>query len=236
MTRVKPLGDAIVNNHNLVNRLLSLVMPDGTIEFGGFTDGNVFYTGGQGEKALKPSVCHLSAIIEKILNDEEFRLYVRKKDKSTKKNKICRDKLFNLDPETIGKAKFKFEVWNTFETESHPDLFIENDNQIIVIEGKRTEKDITSSTTYLPKRSQLARHIENALFYCNFRKKVIGFYIVEDTCNYIEHCTRENFRKSLELETIKKDDFLKCAIADSFYGYTTWQKISDDLKILYPND
>ena len=92
LTRVNPLGDAIIDNHNLVNSLLSLVMSSESFKFGDFTNSNVFYKGSQGkkEKALKPSPSHLTAIIEKIIIDEEFRSYVRKKDKSTNNNKILR--------------------------------------------------------------------------------------------------------------------------------------------------
>ena len=236
LTRVKPLGDAIINNHNLVNILVSLVMPDEIFDFGEFINSNVFYSGGQGEKALKPSLSHLAAIIEKIINDERFRYYVRKKDKSTKLNNILRNKLFNLDTETVELAKSSFKDWNTFETDSYPDLFIENDKFIIVIEGKRTETDITRSTTYLPNRCQMVRHIENALVYCKGKKTVIGFYVIEDTCGYEGHCSKAFFKEYLEKETIKKDDNLKSAIINSFYGYTTWQEISNKLKIVYPKD
>lgn len=236
LTRVKPLGDAIINNHNLVNRLLSLVMLYDFFDFGGFVNSNVFYKDGQGEKALKPSPSHLTEIIDRILSDEKYRFYVHKRDRSTNGNKIKRNKLFNLDPEAIKEAKSSFKSWNKFETNSYPDLFIENEKYIIVVEGKRTEKDITLSTTYIPNRCQMARHIENALYYCDNKKKVIGFYIVEDTCNYKEHCTREYLRNSLKLETIQKNDELKSAIANSFYGYTTWQEISNKLKIVYQKD
>lgn len=246
LTRVKPLGDAIINNHHLVNKLLSLVMQDETFDFGEFVGCNIFYMNYKDgeekkkEKVLEPSPSHLTAIIDRILKDEQFRSYVRKRDKSTNGNKIKRNKLFDLDPEAKKVAKSCFKSsWNKFETNSYPDLFIENDKNIIVIEGKRTEKDITSSTAYLPNSSQMTRHIENALYYLhkkNETKRVIGFYIVEDTCNYKEHCTREYFRKSLDLETIQKDDVLKSTISNSFYGYTTWQEISKKLKIVYPKD
>ena len=235
LTRVNPLGDAIINNHKLVDRLLSLVMSDNSLEFGEFNNSNVFYSGGQGEKALKPSQRHLSSIIEKIIIDEKFRSYVRKKDTSTKSNKILRNKLFDLDLETIEMAKSSFKDWNTFETNSYPDLFIENDKFIIVIEGKRTETDITRSTTYLPNRCQMVRHIENALEYCKGKKTIIGFYIIEDSCRYEDHCSKVSFKEDLEKETIKKDDNLKSAIINSFYGYTTWQKISDNLNINFSN-
>lgn len=238
-TRVKPLGDAIINNHALVNLLLSLVTKDKCFDFGEFDEEKVFYKDRKGEKALEPSPSHLSAIIDRILEDEKLRSYVRKRDKSTGDNKIKRDKLFNLDSETIKEAKSCFKKWNKFETDSFPDLFIENDKNIIVIEGKRTERDITSSTLYLPNRSQMARHIENTLYYLhkkNEKKRVIGFYIIEDECNNKEHYTRKYFRYNLDLETIQKCDDLKRAIANSFYGYTTWQEISKRLNIVYPKD
>jgi len=44
---------------------------------------------------------------------------------------------------------------------SFPDLFIENDKYIVLVEGKRTEEDTTGSVSYLKNRSQMVRHIEN---------------------------------------------------------------------------
>ena len=77
----------------------------------------------------------------------------------------------------------------------------------------------------------MVRHIENALEYCKGKKNVLGFYIIEDACGYKDHCSKAFFKEEIEKETIKIDDNLKKAIVNSFYGYTTWQEISNNLNI-----
>ena len=233
-TRVKHLGNAILGNHRLMDKLLSIIMPNKLESFGEFHNKNVFFTGYNKEKSLPPTIEHLSAIIDLIISDETFREYVKTKDTSTSTNKILRESLYNLKPEILEKAKCHFEPWNSFEGPSYPDLFIENENNIIIIEGKRTEKNITKSTKYLVHRSQMIRHIENAIDYCQGKKRIIAFYIIEETCYHKEECTREFFKESIEKETIKKNNKLKDDICNSFYGYTTWQKIAKVLNIEYP--
>ena len=233
-TRVKPLGIAILKNHSSVDRILSIIMPNKLNSFGEFSNKDVFFTGHNKEKSLHPTQEHLSAIIEKIKTDESFREYIKKKDKSSSTNKKFRDSLFALDIETLEKAKCHFKPWNTFESPSHPDLFVENENNILLIEGKRTEKDITKKTTYLEHRSQMIRHIENSLCYCHGKKRVIAFYIIDENCGYENHCTKSYFKESFAEETIKKDTELENKICNCFYGYTTWQEIAKVLNIEYP--
>ncbi len=233
-TRVKPLGNAILNNHGFVDMILSIILPNKLKSFGEFDVKDVFFTGHNKEKSLQPTEEHLSAIIDKIKTDVIFREYIKKKDKSSSTNRIKRRKLFELDPETLEKAKCHFETWNSFERPSYPDLFIENENNILIIEGKRTEKNITKKTTYLEHRSQMIRHIENALSYCHCKKRVIAFYIIEENCHYKNLCTKSYFKKSFDEETIKKNTMLRDKICESFYGYTTWQEIAKVLNIEYP--
>lgn len=236
ITRVKPLGDAIRSNHDILKRMLSIVAPNVPSVFGDFEEKNVYYTGWQGEKALPATPEHLKAIIKKIVNDEAFRKYVQERDNSTKSNKDKRQLLFNLDQSMIEQASTsKFVQWNTFEGSSKPDLFIENDKFIILIEGKRTESDTTDKVSYLKHRSQMVRHIENALHHCNNAKQVIAFYVVEENCGYENHCVKEYIEKEIDAETIEKSHALKKAILDSFYGYTTWEKLSVAHGINFPD-
>ena len=52
--------------------------------------------------------------------------------------------------------------WFVFEGPSSPDAYLETDSIVVVVEGKRTEPTTTSHTTFMPKRSQLIRHIDAA--------------------------------------------------------------------------
>lgn len=244
ITRVAPLAEAIIKDHSLVDKLLSLLPRVPNILFGEFTDESVFFMlpPQKDEKSLPPTKEHLLGIIEKIENDENFRNSIGNKaiNNSTSKNKDKRKLLFDLDKLTLKEAKdlvsnIRTRSWHVFEGTSKPDLFIENKHFILLIEGKRTEPSTTDSVTYLPKRSQIIRHIENALDYCNRQKKVIAFYIIEDKCGYKEKCSLNYLPLELENETIKKTQVTKNEIIESFYGFTTWQKLEENLGIIFPD-
>lgn len=234
ITRVQPLGNAIVKNHDLLDTLLADITDNRITTFEEFSDGHVFFSGHGGEKSLPPTPKHLLAIIDKMASDKSVREHMKKHDTSSASNKMQREKLFCLDPGMLAKSREEFKTWNTFEGDSFPDLFIENENNILIIEGKRTESNITTSTTYLKRRCQMIRHIENALYYCQEKKRVIAFYILEKNCGYENHCTKSYFEKSFDEETIRKDGELKETICNSFYGYTTWQNIGKLLNIEFP--
>jgi|GEM_PF-897617 len=259
LTRVKPLGDEIIAKHALLGTLLSLVNAN---DIGDFKNDNVFYKGKEGvgkEKSLPPSPDHLLAIIKKIDSDEEFRDYIKKRVKSYTKGKKTLEKRIALcekhsekHSETMEQAIADIENkipqtkpwWCKFEGDSQPDLFIENDKYIVLVEGKRTERSLTDYTSYLEHRSQMVRHIENTLYYIEENygknaKRVIAFYIVEKGCGYEDNCEKAYLEKYLnnELdvhETINKDG-IKQAILDSFYGCTTWEAVSGDLRISFPD-
>ena len=122
--------------------------------------------------------------------------------------------------------------WFLFEGFTHPDIFIEGEDYVIVCEGKWTEPNVTTKTTHLSadgeSRNQMVRHIQGALNYSD--KKVYGFYIVDESCNYKNELTEDCFKKQLERETVRIPDSEKEKILDSFYGYTTWQEIEKQIK------
>ena len=122
--------------------------------------------------------------------------------------------------------------WFLFEGFTHPDIFIEGEDYVIVCEGKWTEPNVTTKTTHLSadgeSRNQMVRHIQGALNYSD--KKVYGFYIVDESCNYKNELTEDCFKKQLERETVRIPDSEKEKILDSFCGYTTWQEIEKQIK------
>lgn len=79
----------------------------------------------------------------------------------------------------------------------------------------------------------MVRHIENTLNYCKGKKKVIAFYIVEESCSYKDKCASCDLLNELKAETIQKSDELNKKIVDSFYGYTTWQQIAKKLGVKF---
>ena len=88
-----------------------------------------------------------------------------------------------------GGPKAGLKRWYVLESPSRPDVVIETNSFVLVIEGKRTEPRITDHTTWMKHRDQLIRHMDGAYDYAiGEKKKVYGLYIVEDPCKY-------NFKK-----------------------------------------
>ena len=126
--------------------------------------------------------------------------------------------------------------WYIFERATYPDVFIETDSLLIVIEGKRTENGTTLNTKWMAERHQMLRHIDCA-FEISAGKRVIGFFIVEgednstsipskwlrfsmDTLNPNTVSASLPHRGLAELEQIKS----------AFIGVTTWQRICQEFK------
>lgn len=110
LTRVAPLGEAILKNHHLVEALLQLLPRNPNITFGEFSDKDVFFSASpRKEKSLPPTKEHLTLIIEKIEHDEAFRNSIKELaiQSSSKENQVNRILLFDLKPQTLAEAKRK---------------------------------------------------------------------------------------------------------------------------------
>lgn len=231
--RVRPLMECLENNYDAFLSVLSLVGIDSLSEPKNYRYDGVSCT----EKQLKPTKKHLLALIN---------LMATKQHGKAEINNQNRLELFFGEPDirhaACERAKAELEAkydkltarsrpWYMFEGFTHPDIFIEGDNYVIVCEGKWTEPNIKTTTTYLSApgeyRNQMVRHIQGALNYTN--KKVYAFYIVDAECKYTKDLSKESFARQLELETIQPDDVEKEKISDAFYGYTTWQAITEKL-------
>lgn len=117
------------------------------------------------------------------------------------------------------------------EGNTHPDIFVETDKYIIVIEAKWTEKTTTTKTTYLKNRDQLIRHIEGAINYSP-QKEVLAFYIVDED-DFLKNSqinrtklSFNGFISTLQSETVQKTNLFE-RIKSAYKGYTTWQKLEE---------
>jgi uncharacterized protein YciI len=117
------------------------------------------------------------------------------------------------------------------EGNTHPDIFVETDKYIIVVEAKWTEATSTTKTTYLKNRDQLIRHIEGAINYAP-QKEVLAFYIVDEddflnnNQNNRTKLSLNGFISTLQSEPVQKPNLSK-KIKSAYKGYTTWQKIEE---------
>ena len=244
--RVRPLGEYLLKNKADVDKLLHLVGCS-RVCFGMFDDGKVFFSAkdqdghSRSELGLEPSAEHLKGIInffEKKAdeNDREYaRKYVGKsKDSHTKAE---REKWFeNCRSEDAFNALDRGETWPVFEGKTRPDLIIEGERYVIIIEGKLTEKEATKKTVYLRSRDQMVRHIQGALNHFK-GKKIIAFYIVPEGFKELGLLKeRTCINEVLEVEADKYGISLESCekIRKSYYGCTTWEKVEKTLKISFP--
>lgn len=229
--RVEPLVKHIAGDLDRINSLLSLF----NISVSSLP---TEYRYGNDEKLLKPTKKHLMKIAEyvgtiktqfpKNKNKDRDILYYGTREEKAKKTKEA----INLIEDHYSEIQPSSRNWYIFEGYTHPDLFIEGDDYILIGEGKWTESHITTTTTNLSGdneyRNQMIRHIQAALNYSN--KKIYAFYLVDSECCYLSDLAIDAFAKQLECETIKIDLDEKKKILDCYVGYVTWQDIEKQLE------
>lgn len=130
------------------------------------------------EKRLMPPTSLLGWLIENVkgptTNDAWGDGKVRRK----------REALIRGDRTVIAEALKRLEKvrgerdWAILEGPSQPDVFLETDEVVVVIEGKRTESSPTTATAWMPVRHQMLRHLDGA-WEIRGSRSVYGFFIVE---------------------------------------------------------
>jgi hypothetical protein len=159
-----------------------------------------------------------------------------------------REKLVARDPTTIAEAdrllktRPRPRAWYVLEGKSAPDVFLETTSALIVIEGKRTERKATGQTTWMPKRSQMLRHMD-AAWEIRGAKRVVGLMIVEgdggaDAVTVSPHWANEARQEVLDQTLIDslphRSVEERAEIAAGFLGVTTWQSVCTAFAIQWP--
>ena len=127
--------------------------------------------------------------------------------------------------------------WHIFEGNTQPDVFIETPDLMIVIEGKRTEREATKETKWMPGRHQMWRHIDCA-WEIKGKREVFGFFIVEGlglSCDAPEKWIRETkitmSKEALAFSLPHRGPEEQEEMRKSFLGLTTWQRVCRDFGI-----
>lgn len=156
--------------------------------------------------------------------------------------------LVQRDPSVIGEAlsllsqaPIPSRAWYVLEGPSQPDVYLETDDAIIVIEGKRTEAGPTRITDWMEPRDQMLRHIDCA-YACRGAKLVLGLMIVEGTGGVTAIAVPKAWDDSAaEIVSVPllgaslphRLEAERAAIAESFLGVTTWQAVCTRFGIDY---
>ena len=130
-------------------------------------------------------------------------------------------------------------AWYVLEGPSQPDVYLDTDEAVIVVEGKRTETAPTTSTAWMRVRHQMLRHLDAAWEHRQGRR-IYGLYIVEageGTTSVEAPATwHEAVEKTISDEVLKgslphRSPDERTQIAGALLGVTTWQAVCDEFQI-----
>ncbi len=123
--------------------------------------------------------------------------------------------------------------WYIFEGPSKPDVCLQTNEVIVVVEGKRTERGPTRHTDWMSCRDQMLRHIDAAWDIADGRQ-VLGFYVVEggtgsDATKVPDEWARVAVETTspavLDGSLPHRSASQRQAIARAFLGVTSWQAV-----------
>ena len=136
----------------------------------------------------------------------------------------------------MGKEERRDRAWYVFEGPSYPDAYLATTDALIVIEGKRTERGPTNSTTWMPIRSQMLRHLD-AAFDLAGPRALFGFFMVEGPDDgSLPETWRDAAQETLDPDLVAKSlphrsKADRRIITEAFLGVTTWQRACRELGI-----
>ncbi|WP_321992657.1 hypothetical protein [Marispirochaeta aestuarii] len=232
LTRVAPLLDHLRKRDDFPNNLISTINNNYKIE-----EKPVEIRYGKNEKAIMPSKALLYYLVNNLELLNRSALGV---DDGTEEYRL-RQKLFNFEDdirsialELIKGDKKCLRKWYVFEGYTHPDIYIETRNYIIVGEAKRTERKFTKKTKWLNERDQFIRHIDSVI---DSGKQILSFLLIDES--YVNtddykvmlrnYKSREYFYKNLPHRDEKEIEFAK----RSYIGFSTWKKFKNKYGVQY---
>lgn len=124
-------------------------------------------------------------------------------------------------------------AWYILEGRSQPDVYLETDQCLVVVEGKRTELAPTTHTSGVPGRHQMLRHIDCA-WEARGGRSVFGFFAVSGGCTAADIDVPTQWANAaaatvaldtLEVSLPHRTEADRTSIASCFLGATTWQTI-----------
>jgi hypothetical protein len=130
-------------------------------------------------------------------------------------------------------------AWYVLEAPSQPDVYLDSDDIVIVVEGKRTETAPTTSTAWMKVRHQMLRHLDAAWEH-RAGRRIYGLYIVEAVA--ASNPCEPPFTWHAAVESTISDEVLRGSlphrtpdersqIASALLGVTTWQAVCDEFQI-----
>lgn len=129
-------------------------------------------------------------------------------------------------------------AWYVLEGCTGPDVYLETESVVIVIEGKRTERAPTTYTTWMVVRHQMLRHLD--CVWEHRGRDLFGFFIVEGRGGVTDLAVPASWQSAiegtvktevLEESLLHRSEAERDAIARGFLGATTWQRVCREFDI-----
>ena len=205
---VQPIFKAMLKA-GTIDRFLSMVLPQG-IETGAIEENDVWFDGHEREKVIKPV--------------DSFLEWCRKNPDKL----VCPEKAVQCLEDN---PRYKFEGG------THPDVYIECDKCIVVIEAKWTEPRITSKTKWRKEgeRDQLIRHMD-ALG--DGDKDVYGLFLIDEYQKISKPVLEGLFKNDWYWQSSlphRVDDGTWEKLKHNFCGVWTWQDVCAELNVELPS-
>ncbi|NLT67796.1 MAG: hypothetical protein GXX84_14435 [Acidobacteria bacterium] len=250
LTRVVPIFDALMDRDPTGCSWLPVILKIGSFSSRGFNgltinsliDGHGRWWGRQ-ERQLDPPKALLRWLIMNVKKPMSEACW------GSDETRNKRELLVAGHPETRAEALLLLEsrpaqrAWYVLEGQSRPDAYLETERLILVIEGKRTERESTTTTNWMRRRSQILRHMD-ASWEIRGNKKVFGTMLVEGPGGAEAVTPSEHWQK--EAESQIKPDMIDASlphrtpverkqIAEGFLGVATWQRLCSELDLPWPS-
>jgi hypothetical protein len=159
-----------------------------------------------------------------------------------------REALARKDSATIGEALRSLRngsrgrKWYVLEGDSKPDATLVMEDTVLVVEGKRTERSCTSTTTWMGVRCQLLRHMDAAMEHFP-GKRVLGLLLVEGgrgsearvpSPHWIAESKAQYDPSMVASSLPHRAPAERSALASGMLGVATWQAICAQNCIPWP--
>ncbi|MGH7514879.1 MAG: hypothetical protein ACREOQ_18390 [Gemmatimonadales bacterium] len=130
-------------------------------------------------------------------------------------------------------------AWYVLEGPSQPDVFLDTAECVVVIEGKRSEPDLATSTAWMPIRHQMLRHLDAAWEHREGRR-IYGLFVVEteEGARSVQPSSawHQAVEATISEEVLKgslphRSPEERRQIASALLGVTTWQAVCYEFQI-----
>jgi hypothetical protein len=138
----------------------------------------------------------------------------------------------------LARSGFKERAWYVFEGATFVDLYLETAQMIVLIEGKRTERQPTTNTDWMPVRDQMLRTLD-AAWNNRGQRQLVAMYIVgendtaEPSPSWKRAITHTISPKVLDASLPHRSPDVRKRISQCFLGVTTWGRACETLSVDY---